>query len=65
MPVGDILSMSTSEILSKGATGLLGSALAVISPYQQQLEWTIQILGGLLGIAVALVSLYHLIKKKK
>ena len=57
--------MSTSEILSRGATGLFGSALAVISPYQQQLEWSFLILGGLLGLAVALVSLYHLTKKKK
>jgi len=56
--------MNTGEILTKGATGLAGSTLAVISPYQEQMEWTIQILGGLLGIAVAVVSLYHLLKNK-
>ncbi len=56
--------MNTGEIITKGATGMAGSALAVISPYQQQMEWTIQILGGLLGIAVAVVSLYHLLKNK-
>jgi hypothetical protein len=28
------------------------------------MEWAIQILGGLLGIAVAVVSLYHLLKNK-
>ena len=56
--------MNTSEILTKGTTGLAGSVLAVVSPYQEQVEWTIQILGGLLGIAVAVVSLYHLLKNK-
>ena len=56
--------MNTSEILTKGATGVAGSILAVVSPYQEQVEWTIQILGGLLGIAVAVVSLYHLLKNK-
>ena len=57
--------MNTGEILTRGTTGIAGSALAVISPYQQQMEWTIQIMGGLLGIAVAVVSLYHLLKNKR
>ena len=56
--------MNTSEILTRGTTGVAGSILAVVSPYQEQVEWTIQILGGLLGIAVAVVSLYHLLKNK-
>jgi len=56
--------MNTSEILTKGATGVAGSIIAVVSPYQEQVEWTIQIMGGLLGIAVAVVSLYHLLKNK-
>jgi len=56
--------MNTGEILTKGTTGVAGSILAVVSPYQEQVEWTIQILGGLLGIAVAVVSLYHLLKNK-
>ena len=56
--------MNTSEILTRGATGVAGSIIAVVSPYQEQVEWTIQILGGLLGIAVAVVSLYHLLKNK-
>tara|TARA_R110000824_G_scaffold334214_1_gene520775 strand:- start:197 stop:376 length:180 start_codon:yes stop_codon:yes gene_type:complete len=56
--------VNTGEIITKGATGLAGSVLAVVSPYQEQVEWTIQILGGLLGIAVAVVSLYHLLKNK-
>ena len=56
--------MNTSEILTRGTTGVAGSIIAVVSPYQEQVEWTIQILGGLLGIAVAVVSLYHLLKNK-
>ena len=57
--------MNTGEILTKGTTGVAGSIIAVVSPYQEQVEWTIQILGGLLGIAVAVVSLYHLLKNKR
>ena len=56
--------MNTGEILTRGTTGVAGSIIAVVSPYQEQVEWTIQILGGLLGIAVAVVSLYHLLKNK-
>ena len=56
--------MNTGEILAKGTPGLAGSTLAVLSPYQEHMEWAIQILGGLLGIAVAVVSLYHLLKNK-
>ena len=56
--------MNTGEILVRGTTGLAGSTLAVLSPYQEHMEWAIQILGGLLGIAVAVVSLYHLLKNK-
>ena len=57
--------MNTGEIITKGTTGVAGSILAVVSPYQEQVEWTIQIMGGLLGIAVAVVSLYHLLKNKR
>ena len=61
--------MNTGEIITKGTTGIAGSVLAVLSPYQEHMEWAmlgvgIQVLGGLLGIAVAVVSLYHLLKNK-
>ena len=42
--------MNTGEIITKGTTGIAGSVLAVLSPYQEHMEWAIQVLGGLLGI---------------
>jgi len=57
--------MSNSEIITKGATGLTGSLIAVTIPYAEVIQWGIQVVGGLLGIAVAIITLYNLIKKKK
>ena len=65
MPLtGFLHNMNTGEIITKGTTGIAGSVLAVLSPYQEHMEWAIQVLGGLLGIAVAVVSLYHLLRNK-
>ena len=57
--------MTNSEIIAKGITGLTGSLIAVTIPYAEVIQWGIQVIGGLLGIAVAVITLYNLIKKKK
>ena len=57
--------MTDSEIIAKGITGLTGSLIAVTIPYAEVIQWGIQVIGGLLGIAVAIITLYNLIKKKK
>ena len=57
--------MSNGEILSKGVTGVLGSTIAVIAPYQEYIQWVIQLLGGLLGITVAILTLWNLTRNKK
>jgi len=57
--------MTDSEIIAKGITGLTGSLIAVTIPYAEVIQWGIQVVGGLLGIAVAIITLYNLIKKKK
>jgi hypothetical protein len=57
--------MSNSEIVAKGVTGVTGSLIAVTIPYAEVIQWGIQVVGGLLGIAVAIITLYNLIKKKK
>tara|TARA_R100000655_G_scaffold14452_2_gene32256 strand:- start:685 stop:864 length:180 start_codon:yes stop_codon:yes gene_type:complete len=56
--------MSNSEILSRGVAGLTGSTIAVIAPYQEYIQWFIQVLGGILGITVAVLTLWNLIRKK-
>tara|TARA_R100000081_G_scaffold80662_1_gene47752 strand:- start:173 stop:346 length:174 start_codon:yes stop_codon:yes gene_type:complete len=57
--------MSNSEIIAKGVTGVTGSLIAVTITYAEVIQWGIQVVGGLLGITVAIITLYNLIKKKK
>ena len=57
--------MTNNEILSKGVTGVLGSTIAVIAPYQEYIQWVIQLLGGVLGITVAILTLWNLIRNKR
>ena len=57
--------MSNSEIVAKGVTGVTGSLIAVTIQYAEVIQWGIQVVGGLLGITVAIITLYNLIKKKK
>ena len=50
------------------ANGIIGtgtSLFAAVSPFQEQLEWHVRMGASLLGIAVALVTLYNLTKSKK
>ena len=56
--------MSNGEIISKGLTGVTGSFIAVIAPYQEYIQWVIQLLGGLLGITVAVITLWNLTRRK-
>jgi len=44
-------------------TGIAGSVFAVLTTFQEQVEWWIRITGGMLGILVALISLLSLICK--
>lgn len=57
--------MSNNELIVKGATGMTGSFIAVIAPYQEYIQWVIQLLGGLLGITVAIITLWNLTRKNK
>ena len=57
--------MSNSEIIANGVTGVTGSLIAVTIPYAEVIQWGIQVVGGLLGITVAIITLYNLIKRKK
>ena len=56
--------MSNSEIITKGITGITGSLIAVTIPYAEFIQWVIQVIGGLLGITVAIITLYNLLKRK-
>jgi hypothetical protein len=51
--------------LVNGAIGTIGSLLGVISTFQEQFEFSVRITGGLIGIAIGLVTLYNFAKKRK
>lgn len=51
--------------LVNGAIGAFGSFLGVLSTCQEQLEFSVRITGGLIGILVGLITLYNFIRKKK
>ena len=54
--------MNTQQTICNGITGITSSSLAIISTFQVELEWWVRITGGLLGIAVASLTLYRIIK---
>jgi len=51
--------------LINGAVGTVASLLGVISTFQEQLEYGVRITGGLIGIAIGLVTLYNFARKRK
>jgi len=48
-----------------GVTGTLASAGAVITTFQTQLEWWVRMSGSCVGLMIALITLWNLIKPKK
>jgi len=51
--------------LINGAVGAVGSFLGVLSTCQEQLEFSVRITGGLIGILVGLITLYNFVRKRK
>ena len=47
-------------IVYRSVTGLCGSLVAVVMPWQQDLEMWIRLAGGFLGLIVALLSIVSL-----
>ena len=54
--------MTHYQTFCTGLYGMAGSFLGVVSTFQDQLDWSIRITGGLVGLAVGLISLYRLIR---
>jgi len=44
---------------------MCASILGVLSTFQEQLEWWIRISGGLMGVMIAGITLWNLLKPKK
>ena len=50
--------------LLNGITGTLASLMAVSTTYLTQLELWVRVIGGILGIVIALITLFNLIAAK-
>lgn len=50
--------------IANGMIGTVASFLGFISTFQTQLEWWVRMTGGVLGIAVAIITLWNLLKPK-
>jgi succinate-acetate transporter protein len=59
-PIHDTMSIATN-----GIVGVLSSVFAVLTTFQEQLEWGVRVTGGFLGIIVAGITIYNLLKNKK
>ena len=54
----------TFQVVTNGFVGMSGSLFAVISTFQQQLDWSVRFTGPLVGLTIGVVSLYRLVKRK-
>jgi hypothetical protein len=48
-----------------GSIGIIASAFSVITTFQTQLEWWARMTGSILGILVAVITLFNLLSGKR
>jgi hypothetical protein len=48
-----------------GSIGIVASAFSVITTFQTQLEWWARMTGSVLGILVAVITLFNLLSGKR
>jgi hypothetical protein len=48
-----------------GSIGIVASAFSVITTFQTQLEWWARMTGSVLGILVAIITLFNLLSGKR
>lgn len=53
--------MTSYQTLTNAVFGMAGSFLGVVSTFQEQFDWSIRITGGVVGLAVGLISLYRVV----
>ena len=56
---------SLAHTLCNGILGMAASFLAVITSFQEQLEYSVRMTGALIGCVVGAITLYNLLNKKK
>jgi len=50
--------------LANGCLGMIASLLGVITTFQDELEWWVRMTGGIMGIIIAGITLWNLLKPK-
>jgi hypothetical protein len=53
-----------THTIINGAIGTVSSCFAVITTFQEQLEWWIRISGASLGLLIGTITLFNLLKKR-
>jgi uncharacterized ion transporter superfamily protein YfcC len=56
---------SHCHTIINGIIGTSASFMGFLSTFQTQLEWWVRMTGGILGIIVAIITLWNLLKPKK
>jgi len=54
-----------THTIINGLIGTASSCFAVITTFQEQLEYSVRMTGALIGCVVGAITLYNLIKNKK
>lgn len=48
---------------TNGITGAIASSLAVITTFQEQLDWWVRFSGSVILLAISVVSLYNMVSQ--
>ena len=64
-PVKSMNEHSLAHTLCNGLLGMAASSLAVITSFQEQIEYSVRMTGALIGCVIGAITLYNLLNKKK
>ena len=56
---------SLTHTLCNGLLGMAASSFAVITSFQEQIEYSVRMTGALIGCVIGAITLYNLLNKKK
>jgi hypothetical protein len=56
--------MNVTQISINGLVGMSASMIAVVSTFQEQLDWYVRFSGSCICLAIGLISLYRAVRRK-
>jgi hypothetical protein len=57
------LSTSPMGSITNGFTGIAASTLALITSFQEQLDWWVRFSGSVILLAISIISLYNMVSQ--